>query len=853
MQNSMWKLATLLGVIGVGCLVIIQVQKNLGPRNVQASTEVPPAGEAVPAVPAGQDPFTGFEDFGSSAGASAASFDSYEPPAGNDISQASYEPAAQREPFGSGSGSVGGFGADDEIPFGDETVNFNEQPPTGSGRSATEDFFSNTFDGAAEAVSDAGTAAKRSLADTASQAGDFLGSAVEKVGEKVNELTEPAGQPGLFDPNPQPPLNGRTAAVQEVQPLDAAFGDDPGFEDTQDPMAGAFDSAAQAPPFESQPLGNENNFETSPIEQPGDDQSGFEQESGFGGVQDVGDQSGFLQDPPAAGRARVDLNAAPEGPALPSSDQFRDGFGAQDNTPPPADTRDDYPETQYPGTSSYDSRVQAIPATGTRIQSTGSTTKASEGIRATGARYQKSYENVPHGTLRPQLRIEKSAPGSASIGKELVYKIRIRNVGNAVANEVIVEDQIPRGSRLLGTIPQAELVENILIWRFAALEPNAEKTIKIKVVPEREGQIGSVATVNFKAEIGARTTVTAPRLRLELQGQPEARVGETITFRYRVTNVGSGDASNVMIRNPLPTQLQHPAGDNIEYPLGDLAAGKSQDVTLQLIAAGPGDIRNSAVVVADGGIQSPGEARLNILGEQLQVTRRGPARRFLGRRGEYENVVRNVTHRDALNATLVEYVPLGMKLDRADSGGQWNEAKRTITWSIPRVRAGESLSFKAVLVPERAGNHESVVQVVEQAGFKSNAKLTTQVVHLDNMGLQLSELDGPVAVGERVVFTINVKNRGTSTVTRTVLRLEVPRELGQAQEAGPLGAQQKGNFVEFEPIQQLVPGAQKRFQVSFTAQSAANDVRLRAFIQSDQMRERLNTEESITIYDDDRP
>ena len=839
MQNSMWKLATLLGVIGVGCLVIMQVQKGLGTPRVHAATGVEPAGNAVPGVGQSQDPFMGLGD-NSSGTATAAldsfdSFDSFEPPATGQVAPASYEPAAQSEPFS----------PDDGLSFADsETVNFNEKPAAPSAVKAADEIFSGSFEDAAETISDAGSATRNPLADTADKAGDFLGNVVEKVGEKASELAEPVQQPGLFDPAPTaaaaaPEIDIRTTETQQVAPVDAAFGDDMNF-DTEDPMAGAFESEPSkyepsAPAYDSTPAAYEGT--TDPA------QDDFLQS-------DPIDEFGMGQQPAPTGRARLDLSETPDAPALPSVEEFGTGYDERRANPPPADRYDDYPETTYPGNSTYDARVQAIPATDTRIQSTTTQTDATKGIRVTGARYQKSFESVPHGTLRPQLRIEKSAPGTASIGKELVYKIRIRNVGNAIANEVIVEDQIPRGANLLGTIPQAELVDNILVWQFAALEPNAEKEIKIKVVPTREGQIGSVATVNFKAEIGARTTVTAPRLRLELQGAREARVGETMTFRYRVTNVGSGDASNVMIRNPLPTQLQHPAGNDIEYPVGDLPAGKSKDVELQLVAAGPGDIRNSAVVVADGGIQSPGEARVNILGAQLQVKRRGPARRFLGRRGEYENIVTNDTHRDADNATLVEYVPRGMKLENVFSGGQWNELKRTITWSIPRIRAGESLSFKAVLVPETAGNHESIVQVIEQAGFKSKANLTTQVVHLDNMGLQLSELSGPVAIGERVVFTINVKNRGTSTATRTVLMLDVPQELGPAEEAGPMEARQRGQRVEFAPIPQLAPGEQKRFQVAFTAKAMANDVRLRAFVKSDQMPKTLNTEESITIYDE---
>ena len=429
-----------------------------------------------------------------------------------------------------------------------------------------------------------------------------------------------------------------------------------------------------------------------------------------------------------------------------------------------------------------------------------------------------------------------------------MYSIFIKNVGNAVANEVVVEDQIPRGARLTGTIPRAELVDGILMWRFASLEPQQEKEIKVRVVPEKEGKIGSVATVNFKAEIGAQTTVTAPRLRLELTGQQEARIGETVQFRYRVINEGTGDASNVWIKNPLPAQLQHPEGRVLEYEVGELPAGKTREITLQLVAASPGSFANSAVVTADGISGNRASANVEILGPQLRVTRRGPSRRYLNRDAIYENTVANTTRRDAEDARLVEYVPDGMTFVKANNYGQYNEVKRTITWPITRIRAGDSQVYTVVLKPNRAGRHDSVVEIVERAG-KSQATSRTEVVHLDNMGLKLSELDGPVAVGETVVFSIDIRNRGTSTATRSVLTLQVPPEL-EVQNAGPTAARQEGDTVIFPAVPSIEPGGKMRFQVSFKATSAANNVRLRAAIRSDQMPRPLPTEESITIFDE---
>src|SRR5439155_15185335 len=98
----------------------------------------------------------------------------------------------------------------------------------------------------------------------------------------------------------------------------------------------------------------------------------------------------------------------------------------------------------------------------------------------------------------------------------LVYSIVIKNVGVSEARDIVVEDRIPKGTKLTGTVPRAELTGKKLIWKIGNLPPNDQRKISIRVVPLEAGEIGSVATVNFVAEAAAETVVTAPRLEFEL-------------------------------------------------------------------------------------------------------------------------------------------------------------------------------------------------------------------------------------------------------------------------------------------------------------------------------------------------
>lgn len=900
MQNSMWKMATLLGVIGVGCLVVLQLQKGL-PSSQTALAGLQPAGDAVP-KPQDEsgDPFSfdGFDE----AGEAPPSADPFSPSQG------------QSEP---------------EAPFGEEPLQ-----PAAATSDQFDDLFSSQPDPATEpstGVTPAGAtrvAAVPDAQETPAFGDDLFGEDSASIGaagtSDSGAVSDPFGAPGTEAGQAAFGLDADSGATLQATPdnvpLDSLEPTPASTVPATDPFGGdnAFGSEPAAQP-DLTPAGDglSDPWAADPVTQPATtnkppqalpDPKDFGQE----GIDDLfapetpeetGSASTQPTTPAISATSRVDLSPGPtlpkpaplddwrdepSAPALAAPSDQRDPFG-QDVTQPavlpevqrvPTDPRplqferiDDeptrltpapaalrVPETEpapvpIPQGDPFGADLTPTPAperVPTRpVSSATPPAERFDGIRPAKASYPApSLDSVPHGTLKPQLQIAKSAPGTAAIGKPLIYSIKIKNVGNAVADDVVVEDFIPEGARLTGTIPQAELINNRLTWRFARLEPKQEQEIKIRVVPEKEGQIGSVATVRMKTEIGSRTTITAPRLKLELQAQKDAKVGETIVVRYRISNTGSGEATKVVLQHALPAQLQHTMGADLEYDVGTVPAGTTRDVTLQLVAAQAGEAFNTAVVTAEGGMTDRANATVSVMGAQLKVTRRGPARRYLNRTAVYENTVANTTHRDSDPATLIEYVPEGMEYVDSN-GGQYSPIKRTVAWSVPAIRSGDKLKFQVQLKPISAGSHESLVQVVEQTGFKSNAKSRTQVVNLHNMGLDLSQLDGPLEVGEKVVFTIDVRNRGTSAATNSVLEVQVPREL-RVLEAGPVEAKfVENNVARFEPVPEIRASGQKRFQIVLIAEQAAQDVRLRATIRSDQMPQRLLKEESITVFEDE--
>src|SRR5439155_14922564 len=139
--------------------------------------------------------------------------------------------------------------------------------------------------------------------------------------------------------------------------------------------------------------------------------------------------------------------------------------------------------------------------------------------------------------------IDKIAPPTAVLGRPMVYHIEVRNVGSISAHQVVVEDVVPPGLKIDGSIPQARLNDGRLIWKLGTLAPGQQKKISVKAIPQAEGTLSSVATVNFSGDAdspastpassvpasnGLQSNTPGPKLKFDVIAPRQAAVGTPI-------------------------------------------------------------------------------------------------------------------------------------------------------------------------------------------------------------------------------------------------------------------------------------------------------------------------------------
>lgn len=467
--------------------------------------------------------------------------------------------------------------------------------------------------------------------------------------------------------------------------------------------------------------------------------------------------------------------------------------------------------------------------------------------------------NVQTGPSQPQLTIIKQAPKEAVVGQDLEYSILVKNIGRSAANNVVVEDLIPRGSKCTGTIPKAEsqLEKKNLIWKLGTLAAGAEQLIRVRITPTDAGEIGSVATVSFSAEVAAKTVIVEPKAQLTVSGPREAAVGEPAQFKFSITNNGPVDLKSVFIRTVLPAQgLTHPGGNDLEYEIGDLPRGKSRDVALSITPAQHGDWHFDSMITLGGRELAKAQAALHVVGARLTVVRSGPTKRFVGRSATYSNTVTNNSSQSLTNVSVVEQLPVGLEPSgQMSKDVHWDPSRRTLTWTIPQLAPGQPVDLPVTVTPKTAGNLQGQIVARDAAGNHAEIQTALEVAGFSSLVVDGGHDGRPVAVGDQVSFRFSVKNRGTAPAEQVVAMFDLPDEVEFVSAQGPgVSYQKTGRVVVFEPVKTVLVNGELSYDVVVRAKSATQGAsRIQVSLNSNQLpKDRpLEQEQQLVIYGDD--
>ncbi|GHT27948.1 hypothetical protein FACS18942_07880 [Planctomycetales bacterium] len=452
------------------------------------------------------------------------------------------------------------------------------------------------------------------------------------------------------------------------------------------------------------------------------------------------------------------------------------------------------------------------------------------------------------GVQTPHLTLEKILPAEIVVEQPATIKTVIKNAGYSTAKEIIVRDRVPQGTRLLSTSPEAQTTANgELIWILGNLDAGGQAAVEMRVVPLREGEIGSVASVGYTADVSSRKIVTRPKIQVEVKAPQEIQLGETAQIEIIISNPGSATATGIVLEEYVPDGLYHKDGKIlVNKNVDTLKPREAKKLILPLSCVGNGNLVNKVVITADGNLRAEEKTVIRALSPVLELDITGTKQCFLERKAEYKLTVANSGTSSAKSVDLKLVLPTSVQFVSTNQSGVYEASTHTVHWALEELPQKETGDIDLVLLPGKIGNYTMTFSGDNGAGLKTSK---TQQLSIDGLSALSFAITGQplLEAGREATYEVTVANKGTKPSENVRIRASFPDGLTFVRGEGPARYSVQGNNIQFEPLASLEPKGEKTYRI--TAKCASEgDHRISVQVISDELRSPITKEESTRVF-----
>jgi uncharacterized repeat protein (TIGR01451 family) len=459
--------------------------------------------------------------------------------------------------------------------------------------------------------------------------------------------------------------------------------------------------------------------------------------------------------------------------------------------------------------------------------------------------------SILEGSQTPHVTLEKIFPPEIKINEPATIKIVLRNVGRSTAKNIIVKDRVPQGTRLLSTSPEANSTEtDELFWSLGNLDANDQMVLEMRILPIREGEIGSVAVINYSAEASARIMVTRPMLKVHVKAPQEVRLGQVANIEIIISNPGSATATGIVLEEYVPDGLFHKDGKvlvnkNVEA----LKPKEVKKLTLPLTCTGPGNLVNRLVIKANGNLTVEEKTTIRALAPILKLGIHGANQQFLERQSTYRLSVANLGSAPAQDVDLIATLPVAVKFVRTDQQGIYEPQTHSVHWRLEEFPVGgeEAGEIELVVLPTQTGDHSIRFKGVGPNNLKAEETKSIMIDGLPAISFEVIGDSNLVEVGKETVYEIRVVNRGTKAANNIKVRANLSDGITFARADGPVRYQTNNNIIAFDSLTQLEAKGEKTYKIAAKCISDG-DHRISVQVVSDDLRSPITKEESTRVY-----
>ncbi|MGY6558297.1 MAG: T9SS type B sorting domain-containing protein, partial [Nitritalea sp.] len=394
-------------------------------------------------------------------------------------------------------------------------------------------------------------------------------------------------------------------------------------------------------------------------------------------------------------------------------------------------------------------------------------------------------------------------------GESITYTIRVRNVGNAAARNVVVTDALPAGTVFESATAGGVFGGGTVTWNVAEIAAGGEVVLELVLGIPANTVAGTVIRNIAVADspddpdgpkenapdpdTDVRVETLANLAIMKRSDTPVAIAGENLAYTITVTNNGPSDAQEVVVTDPIPVGTSFVSADMggmlangiVTWNVGTIPAGET--VTLSLVVLVDANLADGTVISNIARVESPTDPdtpkesdpdETPVVNERadLEVIKVADVTTVLpGDTFGYTITIRNTGNAPATQVRVSDPLPAGTEFVRADNGGVFENG--VVRWEIPVIAAGESISLRLEVRVSETITVPSIVNIAtaespdDPDGPKSNepGDGVTVDFRADLVIEKIAE-SAVVNAGELVTYTIRVRNIGAGVAENVLVR-----------------------------------------------------------------------------------
>lgn len=450
-------------------------------------------------------------------------------------------------------------------------------------------------------------------------------------------------------------------------------------------------------------------------------------------------------------------------------------------------------------------------------------------------------------TQGPQLRVETSGPKAVRIGTESTYTITVSNDSDIEANDVFIRVGLPSSAKVVAEgaaevgVASEDPKEQRCVWSIAKLAGRGTENLTFKVTPTVNASLDlfvdwTVRPISAVAQI----EVQQPQLEMSVFGPKDIAYGEAAKYTIRLTNPGNGDADGVTV--------EFAYGDHRLDPktVGTLAAGQSQEISLELTARQAGALPVVAIATASGNLRAEASQEVLVRRASLEATVAGDAAVFAGAPAKYQVTVRNAGNAPANQVAATVTLPEGAQLIRVGEEAQGSPSG--IQWNLGILPPNGERTLEIECLLTTSGENPLQVRVTGANDLEASSAFVTRVEALADLKLVVNDPQGPVAVGQDALYEIHIANRGTKAATKINVVAQFSPGI-EPQEATGAPAELVPGQVIFQAVPRIDPGQEVTLIVRAKADGQGTK-RFRAEVTCEELETQLVAQETTYFYAD---